>query len=63
MQKIMFNDKYLLTQAVLDEYKTMTRRIIDDYNMQAALEELWEDDNVGGTDWNIILDKVARWWR
>lgn len=61
MQKIMFNDKYLLTQAVLDGRKTMTRRIIDDYNMQAALEELWEDDNVGGTDWNIILDKVARY--
>lgn len=61
MQKIMFNDKYLLTQAVLEGRKTMTRRIIDDYGIQAALEELWEDDNVGGTDWNIILDKVARY--
>lgn len=28
MQKIMFNDRYGLTQAVLDERKTMTRRII-----------------------------------
>lgn len=27
MKKIMFNDKYSLTQAVLDGRKTMTRRI------------------------------------
>lgn len=30
MKKIMFNDKYGLTQAVLEERKTMTRRIITD---------------------------------
>lgn len=29
MKKIMFNDKYGLTQAVLDGRKTFTRRIID----------------------------------
>lgn len=29
MQKIMFNDTYLLTQAVLEGRKTMTRRIIE----------------------------------
>lgn len=29
MKKIMFNDKYGLTQAVLEGRKTMTRRIID----------------------------------
>ena len=28
MKKIMFNDEYGLTQAVLDGRKTMTRRII-----------------------------------
>lgn len=28
MQKIMFNDKYGLTQAVLEGRKTVTRRII-----------------------------------
>ncbi|MCR5697732.1 MAG: hypothetical protein K6G73_12235 [Marinilabiliaceae bacterium] len=35
MKKIMFNDKYGLTQAVLEGRKTMTRRIvpIDTYNM------------------------------
>ena len=31
MKKIMFNDKYGLTQAVLEGRKTMTRRIITDY--------------------------------
>lgn len=30
MKKIMFNDKYGLTQAVLDGRKTMTRRISED---------------------------------
>lgn len=28
MKKIMFNDKYGLTQAVLDDRKTQTRRVI-----------------------------------
>ena len=28
MKKILFNDKFLLTQAVLDGRKTQTRRII-----------------------------------
>lgn len=31
MKKIMFNDKYGLTDAVLQERKTMTRRIVTDY--------------------------------
>lgn len=30
MKKIMFNDKYRLTQAVLEGRKTMTRRISED---------------------------------
>ena len=30
MKKIMFNDKYCLTQAVLDGTKTMTRRVLRD---------------------------------
>lgn len=33
MQKIMFNDKYGLTQAVLEGRKTMTRREIKDINV------------------------------
>ncbi|MBD5302312.1 MAG: hypothetical protein HDS16_04870 [Bacteroides sp.] len=34
MKKIMFNDRYELTQAVLDGHKTMTRRIVS--------EKLWD---------------------
>ena len=30
MKKIMFNDKYCLTQAVLNGTKTMTRRAMKD---------------------------------
>ena len=33
MKKIMFNDRYGLTQAVLDGRKTMTRRVIPDIEM------------------------------
>ncbi len=29
MKKIMFNEKYGLQQAVLDGYKTMTRRVVN----------------------------------
>lgn len=45
-KKIMFNDKYGLTQAVLDGRKTMTRRIIKldklgEYNFDNALKQEW----------------------
>lgn len=46
MKKIMFNDKYGLTQAVLDGRKTQTRRIADtagrlrDITVRQALEEV-----------------------
>ena len=36
MKKIMFNDKYRLTQAVLDGHKTMTRRIVPQCILKAA---------------------------
>ena len=36
MKKIMFNDKYRLTQAVLDGSKTMTRRIVPQCILDAA---------------------------
>lgn len=46
MKKIMFNDKFDLTQAVLDGRKTMTRRIIKldklgEYNFDNALKQEW----------------------
>lgn len=45
-KKIMFNDKFGLTQAVLDGRKTMTRRIIKldklgEYNFDNALKHEW----------------------
>lgn len=46
MKKIMFNDKYCLTQAVLEGRKTQTRRIADtagrlrDITVRQALEEV-----------------------
>lgn len=51
MKKIMFNDRYGLTQAVLEGEKTMTRRII---------QENYEDVkayNANG-DWHFIADTV-----
>lgn len=36
MKKIMFNDKYGLTQAVLEGRKTMTRRIVSQCILDAA---------------------------
>ena len=39
MQKIMFNDKFLLTQAVLREEKTQTRRIVKDGTPLGNFEE------------------------
>lgn len=46
MKKIMFNDRYGLTQAVLEGRKTMTRRIVKldklgEYNMDNALKYDW----------------------
>lgn len=43
MKKIMFNDKYGLTQAVLDGRKTFTRRIID-YSRNKVFLDLLGDE-------------------
>ena len=40
MKKIMFNDRYGLTQAVLDGRKTMTRRIIKPQPGHVAIQPL-----------------------
>lgn len=42
MKKIMFNDKYCLTQAVLDRTKTMTRRILKEGTPLGNWEETQE---------------------
>ena len=47
MKKIMFNDKYLLTQAVLDGTKTMTRRILHGTLFwERCPEGMWTDDEI-----------------
>mgnify|MGYP000803207875 FL=1 len=38
MQKIMFNDRYGLTDAVIEGRKTMTRRLVSDRSW-----EIWTD--------------------
>ena len=43
MKKIMFNDKYGLTAAVLNGKKTMTRRIVKNVNLLQWLNELADD--------------------
>ena len=58
MQKIMFNDKYGLTRAVLEGRKTMTRRVID------AKAEKWERFRHGDdtSNWDSpyqIIEKIA----
>lgn len=47
MKKILFNDKYCLTQAVLDGTKTMTRRILHGTLFwERCPEGMWTDDEI-----------------
>lgn len=55
MKKIMFNDRYGLTKAVLDGHKTMTRRVISDTilgKLESFRDEYYEAslDMLDGTD-------------
>ena len=50
MQKIMFNDKYGLTQAVLDGRKTMTRRVIPAKAIEYILGEFKQEYFEGTLD-------------
>lgn len=58
MKKIMFSDKYGLTQAVIEGYKTKTRRIL---NLSEADEEYLNQ----AFDWDlresVILDRYAKY--
>lgn len=50
MQKIMFNDRYLLTQMVIEYLKTMTRRIEGGEQFQlaaTAAEDLTYEEDTG----------------
>ena len=64
MKKIMFNDNYCLTKAVLNGKKTMTRRIVSEGNMRMAQMEV----NISGGElterikdhtFYCFLDEVA----
>ena len=48
MQKILFNDKYGLTQAVLDGRKTQTRRVLNPTKLFQRLEtyEGWSNEDI-----------------
>lgn len=56
MKKIMFNDRFGLTQAVLDGRKTMTRRIVTNADLIQWLNEL-EDDGAIRTIKGTILSE------
>lgn len=56
MKKIMFDDKYGLTAAVLNGQKTMTRRIVKNVNLLQWLNEL-DDDGAIQTIKGTILSE------
>lgn len=62
MQKIMFSDRYGLTQAVLEGRKTMTRRIITDVKVIQYLLEIEEDGTLNDADPDVqcIIDYKAK---
>lgn len=51
MQKIMFNDKYGLTDAVLAKRKTQTRRIITNKEMLKVIKKF---DTLGGALYYLL---------
>lgn len=58
MQKIMFNDRYGLTQAVLNGTKTMTRRVINELCGLSYAVGMMQSQNA---DIEIINEKFARY--
>ena len=64
MKKIMFNDKYGLTQAVLEGRKTQTRRLskldkIGEYNINHARTQPWGEDSLQAFIKNNAAFKVG----
>lgn len=56
MQKIMFDDKYGLTQAVLEGHKTMTRRIVSQKILDMALN--YQKEYYDGTLSSISVENA-----
>lgn len=63
MKKIMFNDNYGLTKAVLEGRKTMTRRIITDVKVIQSLLKIEEDGTLNDAvpDVNLIICAKAKY--
>ena len=61
MKKIMFNDKYGLTKAVLEGRKTQTRRIIKDVDLLQCLNELEEAGELKCIKGDIVAQGNARY--
>lgn len=57
MKKIMFNDKYGLTDAVLNGQKTMTRRIVKNPNLLQWLNELDDDGAIRSVKGKILSEE------
>ena len=59
MKKIMFNDRYGLTEAVLSGRKTQTRRVVpksifqSEYDIEECARKIWIEDMYG--DWHDVL--------
>lgn len=60
MKKIMFNDKFDLTQAVLDGRKTMTRREFKIGKVSQLALDLFKRSNDNGIS-KIMISKKARY--
>lgn len=62
MKKIMFNDRYGLTQAVLDGRKTQTRRLVpksifqSEYDIDDDKRKIWIEDKYG--DWHDVRKSI-----
>lgn len=58
MKKIMFNDRYGLTEAVLSGRKTQTRRVVpksifqSEYDIEECARKIWIEDMYG--DWHDV---------
>lgn len=57
MKKMMFNDKYGLTAAVLKGKKTMTRRIVKNVNLLQWLNELADDGAIRTIKGTILSEE------
>lgn len=64
MKKIMFNDKYGLTQAVLEGRKTMTRRLVQSNNIVEITTSDGVNHHVDGTcgSYHEYKDKDGKAW-